>query len=84
MALLDRDSVSGAVRFHKEAKQTHPGIDGRRGDCRGRLPYPLLVETREGYQNLCRLLTKIKLREASGNQHKAAATRKKSRNSPRG
>src|SRR5207237_6816062 len=36
--------------------------------------YPLLVESRKGYQNLCRLLTKIKLREANGDQHKAAAT----------
>src|SRR5947199_10064701 len=28
--------------------------------------YPLLAETREGYQNLCRLLTRMKLRAPKG------------------
>ena len=63
IALLDRDSVSGIVRFHMAAKKlgirAHIGaeitcVDGRR--------YPLLVETRAGYQNLCRLITRMKLR----------------------
>ena len=67
MALLDRDGVYGAPRFHLAAQkagiQAHIGaevssITGVR--------YPLLAETREGYQNLCRLMTRMKLRSAKG------------------
>ncbi len=67
MALLDRDGVSGAARFHLAAKKlglrAHIGaevtsIDG----CR----YPLLAENRTGYQNLCRLITRMKLRAKKG------------------
>lgn len=75
LAILDRDSVSGAVRFHNEAgKRTIRALIGAEVTAVEGFRYPLLAETREGYQNICRLLTKIKLREASGNQHKAAAT----------
>jgi error-prone DNA polymerase len=75
MALLDRDSVSGAVRFHNEAgKRGMRALIGAEIAAVEGFRYPLLAETREGYRNICRLLTKIKLREASGNQHKAAAT----------
>ncbi|MDP2627341.1 MAG: error-prone DNA polymerase, partial [Candidatus Rokubacteria bacterium] len=38
----------------------------------GRLP--LLVEDREGYQNLCRLLTRIKMRAPKGEAERGAAT----------
>src|SRR5215831_14968370 len=67
MALLDRDGVYGAPRFHLAAQkaglQAHIGaeitsITGIR--------YPLLAETREGYQNLCRLMTRMKLRAPKG------------------
>jgi error-prone DNA polymerase len=67
LAILDRDSVSGAVRFHMAAKKVgikaHIGaevtcVDGRR--------YPLLAESRTGYQNLCRLLTRMNLRTKKG------------------
>jgi error-prone DNA polymerase len=75
LAILDRDSVSGAVRFHNEAsKRNARALIGAEVTAAEGFRYPLLAETREGYQNICRLLTKIKLREASGNQHKAAAT----------
>jgi error-prone DNA polymerase len=62
VALLDRDALSGAVRFHKEAKKRGirawigaeiTAVEGFR--------YPLLAATREGYQNLCRLITRVKL-----------------------
>ena len=65
MALTDVDGVYGSARFHTAAKkyniQAHVGaevtsVDGSR--------YTLLVESREGYQNLCRLLTRMKLRAA--------------------
>ena len=67
IALLDRDGVYGAPRFHLAAKkagiQAHIGaeVTSTTG-----VRYPLLAETREGYQNLCRLLTRMKLRAPKG------------------
>ena len=63
LALLDRDGLYGAPRFYRAA--TRVGINPLVGAEvtlaeGGRLP--LLVESPEGYQNLCRLLTKIKMR----------------------
>src|SRR5579884_706028 len=63
MALADRNGVYGAPRFHMAAKKAgiraHIGseitaVDGGR--------YSLLAATRQGYQNLCRLITCVKLR----------------------
>src|SRR5437867_1930981 len=63
VALLDRDGVYGSPRLHLAAQKAgiraHIGAeitmkDGSR--C------PLLVENRAGYQNLCRLITRMKLR----------------------
>jgi error-prone DNA polymerase len=67
MALLDTDNVSGAPRFYMAAKKVgirpHMGaeITAAAG---GR--YALLVENRTGYQNLCRLITSMKLRSEKG------------------
>src|SRR6202163_1089909 len=67
IALLDRDGVYGAPRFHLAAKkagiQAHIGaeVTSTTG-----VRYPLLAESREGYQNLCRLLTRMKLRAPKG------------------
>ena len=63
IALLDADGVYGAPRLYRAG--TRLGISARVGaeitlDDGSRLP--LLVEDREGYQNLCRLLTKMKMR----------------------
>jgi len=68
VALLDRDSVSGAVRFHKACKKYGvKGLVGAEVTAEGgKFRYPLIVETRQGYQNLCRLLSKIKLEGLSG------------------
>jgi error-prone DNA polymerase len=67
IALLDRDSLSGAPRFHMAAKKL--GVRALIGaevtsveGCR----YPLLAESRTGYQNICRLITKMKLRAKKG------------------
>jgi error-prone DNA polymerase len=67
MALLDHDGVYGAPRFHMAAKKA--GIKAHIGaevtyetSLRSRLP--LLIASRAGYQNLCRLITKMKLRAA--------------------
>jgi len=63
MALLDRDGVYGAPRFYMAANKyrikAHVGAEislTTGGNC------PLLVESRAGYQNLCRLITTAKLR----------------------
>jgi error-prone DNA polymerase len=108
MALLDRDGVYGAPRFHMAAKKArikaHIGagiacdfsfsprrhgdteenlrshffkvnrghhrntlekLDSSVSPClRGEVRIPLIVSSRPGYQNLCRLITKMKLRAA--------------------
>jgi error-prone DNA polymerase len=95
LALLDRDGVYGAPRFHLAAKRagikamigaeltmaaTHdggrqpPGTDRRPSAHDRRLPdlerrlftLPVLIESRAGYRNLCRLVTTMKLRAAKG------------------
>jgi len=62
MAVLDRDGVYGAPRFYLAAKKSsvkaHIGAEVT--SAQG-WRYPLLVESREGYQNLCRLITRMKL-----------------------
>src|SRR5438552_8620819 len=67
MALLDRDGVYGAPRFHMAARKA--GIRAHIGaevtSAQG-FRYSLLVETRAGYQNLCRLITRMKLRARKG------------------
>src|SRR5689334_20721631 len=66
MALLDRDGVYGSPRFHMSAQKTgitaHVGAEVTVQDDNGTSNYPLLCESQRGYQNLCRLLTKTKLR----------------------
>src|ERR1700728_2296316 len=67
MALLDRDGVYGAPRFHLAAKKagTRAHI-GAEITCTNGLRYPLLCENRTGYQNLCRLITRMKMRAKKG------------------
>jgi len=63
MALTDVDGVYGSPRFHASANkvgmQAHIGAEITAADG-GR--YTLLVQSRAGYQNLCRLVTSMKLR----------------------
>ena len=63
MALVDTDNVSGAPRFYKAAKKAgiRPHIGAEITAAAGGR-YVLLVETRAGYQNLCRLISTMKLR----------------------
>ena len=73
MALLDRDGVYGAPRFHLAAKKlnlkAHIGAEitsllpscPKAGEAAAPR-VPLLCASREGYQNLCRLVTRMKLR----------------------
>src|ERR671912_2543139 len=72
LALLDRDGVHGAPRFHQAAKKA--GIKAIIGaeltiassPQSSILRLPVLIESRAGYQNLCRLITRMKLRSAKG------------------
>jgi error-prone DNA polymerase len=70
MALLDTDGVYGAPRFHMAATKfelkAHIGAEVRACLPRGKFRLPLLVSSRAGYQNLCRLITKMKLRAKKG------------------
>jgi error-prone DNA polymerase len=63
MAVLDRDGVYGAPRFYLAAKKSSVKAHiGSEVTCAFGWRYPLLVKSREGYQNLCRLITRMKLR----------------------
>ena len=85
LALLDRDGVYGAPRFHKAAlaagikpivgceltiaKGWGPACaerDTLASSRRGLWRLPVLVESPEGYRNLCRLLTRMKLDAPKG------------------
>src|SRR5687767_8535337 len=67
MALLDRDGVYGAPRFHLSAKKNglkaHIGAEITvKSPNAGIVSIPVLVRNRTGYQNLCRLITLMKMR----------------------
>jgi error-prone DNA polymerase len=67
MAIMDRNGVYGAPRFHMAAQKA--GVRAHIGSeitCTNGASYPLLAETREGYRNLCRLVTRMKLRAKKG------------------
>jgi error-prone DNA polymerase len=61
LALVDRDGLSGAPRFFKAARKAgvRPIVGAeltlKEGGC-----LPVLVESRAGYRNLCRLITDMK------------------------
>ena len=67
LALVDANGVYGAPRFY--AACTRLGITplvGAEVGMRDGGRLPLLVEDREGYKNLCQLLTRIKMRAPKG------------------
>ncbi|HEX8874393.1 MAG TPA: error-prone DNA polymerase, partial [Nitrosospira sp.] len=67
MALLDRDGIYAAPRFHLAAKkQGVRALIGAEVTSAEQWRYPLLVKSRQGYQNLCRLVTQMKLRARKG------------------
>jgi error-prone DNA polymerase len=75
MALLDRDGVYGSARFHlagvKAGVKAHIGAEVTAEEANAEKGvsgwrYALLVKSRTGYQNLCRLITRMKLRSAKG------------------
>ena len=78
LALLDRDGVYGAPRFHMAAKQAGlRAIIGAELTIRANgapsSPHPpflwrlpVLVESRDGYRGLCRLITRMKMSAPKG------------------
>jgi len=75
MAVLVRNGFYGSPRFHMAARKSglrpHVGAEISVDDDRGTSYYPLLCETRTGYQNLCRLITRTKLRVPKHNASSA-------------
>src|SRR5471032_3404289 len=66
IALLDADGVYGAPRFHKAAQQAGlKAIIGAELTIE-KWRLPVLVESAEGYRNLCRLVTRMKMRAPKG------------------
>ena len=72
LALVDRDGVYGAPRFYLAAKAAGlKAIVGAEltivaGESISLWRLPVLVESQEGYRNLCRLVTEMKLAAAKG------------------
>ncbi len=72
LALGDRDGIYGAPRFHQAARRAGlralvgTEITVQEGGSAGRRSLLLLVETRTGYRNLCRLLTDAHLGSPRG------------------
>ncbi|MBA2378803.1 MAG: error-prone DNA polymerase [Blastocatellia bacterium] len=74
VALLDRDTVSGAVRFHCDANDAGlKAMIGAEITMDDGSVLPLLPIDLAGYQNLCKMITTVKLRHAKGEHF---ATRK--------
>ena len=72
LALMDLDGLYGAPRFNKSCLEMgiRPLVGAKlslTSATPGEIPIlPLLVETHEGYQNLCRLITRVKLTSTKG------------------
>ncbi len=63
LAICDRDGVYGTARAHSAAKETGlRALVGAELTIEDGSVLPILVRNREGYANLCRLLTRAKLR----------------------
>src|SRR5215217_4668523 len=74
VALLDRDTVAGAVRFHFEAREYGiKPIVGAEVTVEDGTLLPLVPINLNGYQNLSKLITTVKLRHQKGEHF---ATRK--------
>jgi hypothetical protein len=67
IALVDRDGVYGAARFHRAAENAGVrAIVGSELTLADGSRLPVLVEDRDGYRNLCRLVTRLKLGAPKG------------------
>jgi error-prone DNA polymerase len=63
IALCDRDGLFGAPRFHAAAQESKiRSLIGCELTMEDGSVLPVIVQSRDGYQNLCRLLSRAKLR----------------------
>jgi error-prone DNA polymerase len=63
LALCDRDGIFGAPRLHTAARESGiRALVGSELTMEDETVLPVLVQSREGYHNLCRLITRAKLR----------------------
>ena len=76
MAIVDAHGVYGAPRFHMAAgREGIRALIGAEVESTEGGRYTLLAENRQGYQNLCRLITRTKLRHgAAGKVENPMAT----------
>ncbi len=74
MAVCDRGGFYGSARFHSACQEVGvKGIVGCELPMVDGLALPVIVKTREGYRNLCRLLTDMHLGDGGESRHKAAS-----------
>src|SRR5947207_14502610 len=67
VALVDRDGVYGAARFHRAAENAGVrALVGSEITLADGARLPVLVEDQDGYRNLCRLITRLKMGAAKG------------------
>src|SRR5258708_38753458 len=63
MAVVGGEGVYGAPGFHQAMKKAgHNPHLGAEVTCTDGARYPLLIATQRGYQNLCRMISRMKLR----------------------
>src|SRR5213592_1621164 len=64
LAITDRDGVYGSARAHYRAKEIGgmQAIVGAELTMEDQSVVPVLVRTRAGYENLCQMLTRAKIR----------------------
>ncbi|HSI65088.1 MAG TPA: PHP domain-containing protein, partial [Candidatus Saccharimonadia bacterium] len=67
IAVTDRDGLYGTARVHHRAEELEmKGIVGMEITMEDESVLPVLVSSRDGYQSLCRMLTRAKLRAPKG------------------
>src|SRR5919197_1938613 len=67
IALVDRDGVYGAARFHRAAENAGVrAIIGSELTLADGTRLPVLVEDRDGYRNFCRPISRLKLGAPKG------------------
>ncbi len=67
VAVLDRDGVYGSARVHHAGKELGvSGIVGAEVTMADGSALPVLVKSRQGYQNLCQQITRMQLRAEKG------------------
>ncbi|MDF2376710.1 MAG: error-prone DNA polymerase [Verrucomicrobiales bacterium] len=68
VALQDRDGFYGSVRFHQRARENgFRALVGTELTLEDETVLPILIQTREAYRQVSRLLTRAQLRAAKGN-----------------